>query len=181
MKQPKTECPFCGDVWQEHTVNQVDACTAIMKEMNSRARRNTKNEVSAFQFQPGISICPVCKKPFVEHADADLNSCAGKLRKRERGTLGFELQSHFWDARCKNEEPDPAKRATLRAQMLQSLCSCGKTFGDHMQDEILTCARKQRDLKLKDVRCPICNKLVLEHSQSESVACSEKDRAAKQG
>ena len=151
----KTECPFCGDVWQEHTVNQVDACAAIMKEMYSRAaRRDTKNEASAFQFQPGISSCPVCKELFGEHADADLNSCAGKLRKRAFRASGLELQSDFAEADFKNQEPDPAKRATLRAQMLQSLCSCGKTFGDHMQDEILACARKQRDIKLKDVRCP---------------------------
>jgi len=33
----KTEYPSCGSVWQEHTLNQVDACMAIMKSEFSHA------------------------------------------------------------------------------------------------------------------------------------------------
>ena len=31
MERPKTECPFCRNVWQEHTMNQMEECMAIIK------------------------------------------------------------------------------------------------------------------------------------------------------
>ena len=77
------------------------------------------------------------------------------------------------------EDPDPQKRAELRAEAMRSACpSCNKPIGEHTPEEVRACADKQRDIRLKDVRCPICNKLVLEHSQSESTFCSAKSRAA---
>jgi len=42
------------------------------------------------------------------------------------------------------------------------------------------CADKVRDIKLKDMRCPICQKLVQEHSHAESVVCFEKHKQLKQ-
>lgn len=72
------------------------------------------------------------------------------------------------------------KRAELRAEAMRAACpTCERPFGEHKPEEIRTCAHKQRDIKLKDVRCSICDKLLLEHSHAESVACSEKDKAAK--
>jgi endogenous inhibitor of DNA gyrase (YacG/DUF329 family) len=98
----------------------------------------------------------------------------GFLIKREDG-CEIRINQHI-----KGEDPDPKKRAELRAEAMRWPCpSCGKPVGEHTPEETRTCAHKQRDIKLKDVRCSICNKLVLEHSESESAACSEKDQVAK--
>jgi hypothetical protein len=59
-----------------------------------------------------------------------------------------------------------------RAVDFDGECStCGRTMKEHSAEGIVACAHKQRDIKLKDLRCPICHKLVLEHSHSESIAC----------
>ena len=132
MSRTKTECPFCGNIWQEHTLNQVDACMAILKqEIAQTLARGDKLQSEVGVFQSKVNICPVCSKPYGEHSEADLDSCAGKWPKRERGASGLELQREFVEAHFENEEPDPIKRAKLQAQTLQTLCSCGKTVGDH--------------------------------------------------
>src|SRR4029077_3447114 len=91
--------------------------------------------------------CPVCNKTAGEHTEADYMSCAGKLRKRERRATGLKILGVFREARFKNEEPNPLKRAQLRAQMLQRLCSCGKTLGEHTQDEFRTCSLRRQEGK----------------------------------
>ena len=145
MEQPKTECPFCGNVWQEHTLSELNGCEAIMKLQfhQALARRDTLQKQAEIFAQTNI-CCPVCSKRPGEHTEADLRSCVGKWRKRERGATGLELQGDFPEAHFKNEEPDPAKRAKLHAQMLQRLCSCGKTLGGHTQDEVRACSGKKR-------------------------------------
>jgi hypothetical protein len=113
-----------------------------------------------------------------EHSEQDFNDCAlqsgGEVSDDGVVIIGADF---------KGEDPDPAKRAArrreTRREMVQAVCACGETFAEHSKEEILACAHKQRDIQLKDVRCPICNKLVLEHSHAEGLACSEKDKAAK--
>jgi hypothetical protein len=102
------------------------------------ARRDTLQSEAAVG-PSKVNICPVCSKPYGEHSEADLGSCAGKWPKRERGASGLELQREFVEVHFKDEEPDPIKRAKFQAQTLQVLCACGKTVGDHTEDEIMAC------------------------------------------
>jgi hypothetical protein len=141
-EQPKTECPFCGNVWQEHTLNEIDGCMAIMHVEVSAALAKLKGKPSPSPTE--VEICPVCNKLTSEHSDDDQRSCVAKWRKHPRGATGLELQRRFLEGHFENEEPDPVKRAQLRAQWSQSLCPCGKARGDHTQNEILACAERNR-------------------------------------
>ena len=129
---------MCGNVWQEHTINEVDGCMALMKLIFQAHASSANLQGEA------LEICPVCKRLPGEHTDADLISCVGKWRKREQGATGLELQHRFLELQSDNEEPDPVKRAQSRARALQLLCSCGKAYGDHIQNEIRACAEKNR-------------------------------------
>jgi len=145
MDPPKTECRFCGNVWQEHTLNQVDACMAKIKLEISEALARKDTLQSEASVDPLKVICPACSKPFGEHTKADLISCADKFPKRERGPSGLEYQNEFIEGHFEGEEPDPVKRAKIRAQTLQLLCSCGKALGDHTVDESLACSSRDRE------------------------------------
>lgn len=147
MEQPKTECLFCGDIWQEHTLKQIDACTAMMNLHISAALARDATLQGKAGVTPAVEICPVCSKTSLEHTEAQLRSCAAKWRKHDRGATGLEIQCDFAEADFKNHEPDPdpVKRAQLRARMLQLLCSCGKAYGDHTQNEIRACAERNRE------------------------------------
>jgi len=92
-----------------------------------------------------IITCPVCSRPSEEHNDADVDTCAGKFRKREQGATGLKLQSSFLEANFNGEDADPVKRAQVHAQMLKRLCSCGKAFGEHSSDEMVACSRRSRE------------------------------------
>jgi hypothetical protein len=133
---------MCGNVWQEHTINEVGGCMAIMDIDSSVAlARSGKPSPNPST----VEICPVCNKLPAEHTEDELRSCVAKWRKHEKGATGLKLQGRFIMAVAKNEELDPVKRAQLRARMLQLLCSCGKAYGDHTQDEIRACAERNRE------------------------------------
>ena len=139
MDGRKTLCPFCLTVWQEHTLNQRAACMANLNQLFSEAMAASQSGASV---SPSKVECPVCSKPFGEHAESDLRACASK---RSPGTEELEFQSEFIDASFKGEEPDPVKRAELEARTLQMVCSCGKALGAHTVEEILSCDRRQRE------------------------------------
>jgi hypothetical protein len=85
---------------------------------------------------------------------ADLSYCAANFPFLERGASGLALQSRFIEAHFNDEEPDPAKRAKLHSQTLQTLCLCGKAIGDHTADEIIACferAKKNARRKFKAI------------------------------
>ena len=141
IEQSKTECPMCGNVWQEHTINEVGGCMAIM-DMDSSVALARSGKPSP---NPStVEICPVCNELPAEHTEDELRSCVAKWRKHEKGATGLKLQGRFITAVSKNQEPDPVKLAQLRAQWGQALCPCGKAFGDHTVDEIMTCAPRNR-------------------------------------
>jgi hypothetical protein len=140
----KTECPFCGLVWQDHTLNEVDGCMAIMQLQFSAAvaRSGTEQNKASLRRRP-VEPCPVCNKLPAEHTEADLTSCVAKWRKRDRGSTGLEIQSSFEFAVPPKQEPDPLKREQSRTRFRQMICSCGKARGDHTQDEIRACAERR--------------------------------------
>lgn len=143
-----TECPMCGNVWQEHTLNEVDDCIAILHlEYSVALARDAKLKGKPIP-NPTEEFCPVCNKLTSEHSDDDERSCVSKWRKREEGATGLEFQHSFMvsrvTARGQVEDPDPLKRAQLQAQMMQMLCSCGKANGDHTVDEIMACIDRER-------------------------------------
>lgn len=145
IERAKTECPFCGNVWQEHTLNEVDGCMAITHLQFSVAVARSGTEQNKAKLRRwAVEPCPVCNKFPAEHTEADLMSRLSKWRAREQGTTGLELQREFGQGRGKNEEPDPVKRAQFRAPVRQRLCSCRIARGDHTLDEILACARRNR-------------------------------------
>lgn len=43
------------------------------------------------------------------------------------------------------------KRAKLRAQVLQRLCSCGNPLGDHTPNEIIACFHRERVIAGKEI------------------------------
>jgi hypothetical protein len=139
----KTECPFCGNVWQDHTLNEIRGCMAMMQMQFSAAiaRSGTEQNKTYLERRP-VEPCPVCNKLPAEHTEDDLTSCVAKWRKRERGSTGLELQSSFEIAGPPRAEPDPVKREQSRTRFRQMLCSCGKARGDHTQDEIRACAER---------------------------------------
>lgn len=127
MSRTKTECPFCGKIWQEHTLNQRDACMTIMKRQFSEALARRDTLQSEAGVGPSkVNICPVCSKPYGEHTEADLSSCAGKWPKRKRGASGLELQREFVEG--KNEEPDPIQRAKFRPKLYKYSVHAGKLW-----------------------------------------------------
>lgn len=121
--------------------------------------------------------CGYCGRHFREHSEQDFWDCAVRSGGKVMENGGCVINS----ARLKGEDPDPAKRAAKRREMLpkimESVCECGKTIAEHSMEDILSCDDKQRNIQLKAVRCPICNKLALEHSQAERKACREKYKA----
>lgn len=147
VERPKTECLFCGDIWQEHTLNQINGCTAMMNLHIFAALARDATLQGRAGVTPIVEICPVCSKTSMEHPEADLRSCATKWRKRDRGATGLEIHCDFADTDFKNQEPDPGpmKRAQVRTRMLQLLCSCGKVYGEHTQNEIRACAERNRE------------------------------------
>ena len=130
-ERPKTECIYCGLVWQDHTLREYHGCMALMK-LHSLALGGTDREVV---------VCPVCNKTSLEHTDID--ACRAKWRKREQGSTGLELQHWFewFDGHTTNEAPDPVKSAEYLALWMKHPCGCGKLFGDHTIAETLACAR----------------------------------------
>jgi hypothetical protein len=141
IEQPKTECPMCGNVWQRHTLNEIDGCMAILHlEFSVALARSGKRGATS----PTVEPCPVCNKLPAEHAETDLTSCMTKWRKRPKGATGLQLQHSFLEGHFEYEEPDPVKRAQMNARMLQSRCFCGKTRGDHTVNEIRACAERNR-------------------------------------
>jgi hypothetical protein len=145
MEPSKTECPFCGLVWQEHTINEVGGCMAIMHiEFSVAVARDAKLQGKPESADREVVLCPVCGETSEEHTENDVSSCLSKWRKREQGATGLKLQGEFFTAHFENEEPDPMKRAQMSARMLQRLCSCGKARGDHTVDEIRACAERNR-------------------------------------
>ena len=148
----KTECPFCGNVWQEHTLNQVDACMAKLKRDTAEALSLSAASQSEASLSPTkVEICPVCTRPYQAHTEADLSYCAANFPKLERGASGLELQSIFTEVHFKDEEPDPVKRAKLHSQTLQTLCLCGKAVGDHTEDEIIACLERGQGKRQKEI------------------------------
>jgi hypothetical protein len=145
IEPSKTECPMCGNVWQEHTLNEVDGCMAIMHLQFSYAiaRSGTQKDKAFLERRP-VEPCPVCNRLPAEHTEADLTSCMAKWRKREQGATGLKLQGEFLTALPGKEEPDPVKRAQSRIPVRQMLCSCGKARGEHTRDEIRACAERNR-------------------------------------
>lgn len=100
---------MCGNVWEEHTLNEVDACKAILNLQFYQAHSRSatlRGEASVFQSQANI-CCPVCSKTSGEHSEADLDACVGKWRKRERGATGLELLCDFVESDFKTEIPIP--------------------------------------------------------------------------
>ena len=134
-----------------------------------------ESEIEVFFPDP---YCAYCGRDLREHSEQELRDCAVRSGGEASDDHMTIIGAHF-----KGEDPDPAKRAEERRRtlpkMMELVCACGKNLAEHSREDILTCAHKQRDIQLKDLRCPIWNKLVLEHSQSEGVACFEKDKAAK--
>ena len=122
--------------------------------------------------------CDYCGRDLREHSQQELKDCA-----LQSGDEVSDDHVEIIGVSFKGEDPDPAKRAEkrrrMRREIMESVCACGRTMAEHSRENILACAHKQRDIQLKDVRCPICNKLVLEHSQAEGVACTEWAQAAK--
>lgn len=96
-----------------------------------------------------VENCPVCNKLPAEHTDADLRTCVAKWRKHVKGATGLTRQGRFITAVAKNQQPDPVKRAQLGAQALELLCSCGKAYGDHTQDEIRACAERKPERRCR--------------------------------
>src|SRR5215470_5288793 len=95
IESSKTECPFCGDVWQEHTLNQTDACMAIMnQEFYHALRKQQQNVDSVFHLE--VLTCPVCSRPSEEHTEAKISTCSSKFRKRAQGATGLKLQHEFF-------------------------------------------------------------------------------------
>jgi hypothetical protein len=144
IEQSKTECPFCGLVWQDHTLNEVDGCMALLHVQFSAALARDAKLKGKPNPKPTAEVCPVCSKTSEEHTEADLESCRDKWRKREQGSTGLELQHLFTTAHFEGQEVDPLKRAQLQARVMQALCPCGKAFGDHTVDETLACAPRNR-------------------------------------
>ena len=144
IEPSKTECPFCGLVWQDHTLRETDGCMAIL-HMQIFAAKVGDARLKGKPFpNPPAEVCPVCNKLTSEHSDDDVSSCMAKWRKRERGSTGLELQRSFLEGNFANEEPDPLKRAQLHARIMQRICSCGKAYGDHSVDEIRACAERPK-------------------------------------
>jgi hypothetical protein len=145
-EQPNTECPFCGNVWQEHTLNQRDVCTAIMKQRMARHPEFSKSPIASILSKP--VPCPVCTRLLGEHSNTDLDACEGKLRKRERGSTGLHVGgvSFALASGLRGEEDrDVAKDAQLHVRMMQAPCSiCGKPRGDHTEAETVACALKRQ-------------------------------------
>jgi hypothetical protein len=149
MKQQKTECPACGNILQEHTLSEQSGCEAIRKlelEYYHAAARSDTSQEQAGTFAQTNICCPVCSKLSGEHTEDDLRSCLGKWRKREPGATGLPRYSVVPNVRRAGavEEPDPVEHAKLKAQMLQTLCSCGKALGGHTPDEIRACFNMKR-------------------------------------
>jgi protein-arginine kinase activator protein McsA len=145
MEQPNTECVMCGNVWQEHTITEDYACRALMRLGFAVAQAlDATRKGKAVPADRQVVLCPVCGKTSEEHTEANLVSCLAKWRKREQGSTGLELQHIFLEAHGDNADPDPVKEAQRRAGMLQRLCSCGKTLGDHTSQEITACAERNR-------------------------------------
>ena len=104
VQQPKTECPMCGNVWQEHTINESNGCEALIKlHLSVGLARDAKLQGKAGQ--PSVEICPVCSKTSDEHTEPDLILCAAKWRKRQRGSTGFKLQHRFLEANSRTKNP----------------------------------------------------------------------------
>ena len=151
MEQPRTECPFCGNVWQEHTLTELNGCEAIMKLEYYQALAGSDGlQGQAGTLAQANICCPVCGKLSEDHAEADLRFCVERWRKRERGATGLDVQSNFIEAHFANEEPDPVKRAKLHGQLLKELCSCGKVLGSHTPDELTTCFDRRRREGISD-------------------------------
>jgi hypothetical protein len=149
-EQSKTECPFCGNVWQEHTLNETDGCMAMMHlQFSAAIARDASPKGENFLLRWQFESCPVCNKLPDEHTEGDLRSCVHKWRKRERGATGLEVQGEFDDAQ--NEEPGQAKRAQLKTWLRQGLCSCGKALGDHTRDEIRACALRREGERRREI------------------------------
>jgi hypothetical protein len=145
IEQSKTECPFCGLVWQEHTLNEVDGCMAIMHiEYSVAVGRDTKLKGKPAPADREVALCPVCRKTSAEHTEDDISFCMAKWRKREQGSTGLESQHSFLTVNFEGEDPDPLKRAQLQVRMMQAPCICGKANGDHTVDEIRACAERNR-------------------------------------
>src|SRR5215472_4552760 len=122
IDEPKTECPFCGLVWQDHTLNETHGCMAILHiQYYVAVARDAKLQGKPVSADRDVVLCPVCGKTSEEHTEADVNSCETKWRKRDEGSTGLELQHSFLTAQtiAKGEEPDPLKRAQLQARMMQ--------------------------------------------------------------
>ena len=110
---------------------------AKLKQLRSEALARNDALQSGASVSPSKVECPVCSKPYGEHAESDLSACASKLSTGTEEEL--EFQGEFVEASFKGEEPDPVKRAELEARTLQMVCSCGKALGDHSGEEILSC------------------------------------------
>jgi hypothetical protein len=123
IEPSKTECPFCGLVWQDHTLNEVDGCMTILHMQHSAARaRDAKLKGKPVLTHPEVALCPVCRKTSAEHTEDDISFCMAKWRKREQGSTGLESQHSFLTAQFEGQEPDPLKRAQLQARMMQAPC-----------------------------------------------------------
>jgi hypothetical protein len=149
----RTECPTCGEVWQQHTLNQIDVCTAILKQRLARHPEFSNSSMASVLVSRPV-ICPVCTRLLNEHTDAELDACEGKLRTRERGSTGLDSGAlSFRALDHKKEDPDDAaKSAQLHSQMMQGPCSiCGKPRGDHNEAEVLACANRREDERRREI------------------------------
>jgi hypothetical protein len=145
VDEPKTECPFCGDVWQKHTLSDVDGCMAIMHiQFSVAVERDARQKGKAILSRWEFETCPVCSKTSEGHTENDLASCVAKWRKHELGATGLKLQGEFYFALPAKEESDALKRDKSKTWFRQSVCSCGKARGDHTQGEIRACSGRNR-------------------------------------
>ena len=110
MEEPKTECPECGNIWQEHTINEHDGCMALM-DLGLAVALARDAELQGNAAAPTVVLCPVCSKTSLEYTEAAVRSCANKWRKGDRGSTGLELQHAFLEAQFENEEPDPLRHS----------------------------------------------------------------------
>src|SRR5215469_6654916 len=112
--------------------------------------------------------CGICWERLMEHTLEQLRHCAIKSGHRLGATDSYLLPAHL------RVEAGPEPLTEAQKQVLEGTCAtCGKRILHHTRAGFLACADKQREIKLNDVRCPICNRLALEHSDSERGACFE--------
>jgi ribosomal protein L37AE/L43A len=90
--EKESECPTCGMLAAEHSLEQIKQCLQRHQEQHSEVKKESEESIAVNFIGPDggtyqgevdpESPCPSCQKPFGEHSHDELWACSKKSRPK---------------------------------------------------------------------------------------------------